>query len=225
MQAYDFACKVGKKHNKEIEKKASNDEMLILKVLRSEHSPEELQKRLFDLAIEYHNWKSPSLNDGLISNLENIEAQLKGLINKLDILKSTAPDTFDDIACLMYSPYLRGAELKAQVFTYYDPQTELKHLVRGIGLTKCRTQARVKSAKKRGTYWHRIEQVWSQITNQPPEKTQNSDFITFSGMVFNSGKCSEDALESPQALSRDYRRYRATKHSTSFLSSRLDKNE
>ncbi|NVO59083.1 hypothetical protein [Photobacterium damselae] len=140
-------------------------------------------------------------------------------------MKSTASDTFDDIAYLMYSPYLRGGELKAQTFTYYDPQTELKHLVRAIGLTKNKTQARAETVKKRGVYWHRIEQVWKQITNQPPKTAQNSDFIIFSEMVFNSGKRSEDAFESPQALSKYYRRYLETKRSTSLQQRRLDKND
>ncbi len=225
MQAYDFACKVGIMHIRKIEKKASSNDILILKAFHSEHSPEELKKRVFDLAVEYHNWKAPSSNDGLISKLESIEAELKGLITKFDALKSTASDTFDDIAYLMYSPYLRGGELKAQTFTYYDPQTELKHLVRAIGLTKSKTQARAKTVKKRGVYWHRIEQVWKQITNQPPKTAQNSDFIIFSEMLFNSGKRSEDAFESPQALSKDYRRYLETKRSTSLQQRRLDKND
>lgn len=66
----------------------------------------------------------------------------------MEALKNTAPDTFDDIAYQMYSPYLRGGELKAQEFTYYDPQTELKHLVRSIGLARTTTQARANKAKK-----------------------------------------------------------------------------
>ncbi|NVO59082.1 hypothetical protein [Photobacterium damselae] len=55
MQAYDFACKVGIMHIKKIEKKASSNDILILKAFHSEHSPEELKKRVFDLAVEYHN--------------------------------------------------------------------------------------------------------------------------------------------------------------------------
>ena len=52
MQAYNFACKVAQKHHKELAKKASNEEMEILNELRSEHLPEELKKRVFDLAVE-----------------------------------------------------------------------------------------------------------------------------------------------------------------------------
>ncbi|MCS6116136.1 MULTISPECIES: hypothetical protein [Shewanella] len=225
MQAYNFACKVAKKHHKELAKKASNEEMEILNELRSEHLPEELKKRVFDLAVEYHYCKSPSSKDGLITNLKNIETELKSLITKFDTLKSTAPHTFDDIASQMYSPYLRGGELKAQEFTYYDPQTELKHLVRSIRLAKSTTHAKAKKVKKRGTYWHRIEQLWLQITNQRTQPAQNSDFIVFSEMIFNSGKSSEGPIESAEALSKDYRRYLNEKLSASLLPSRLDKNE
>lgn len=214
MQAYDFACKVAKKHHNGFAKNASNEEMEILKTLRSEHSPDALKKRAFDLAVEYHCWKSPSSKDGLITNLTNIETELKGLITKFDTLKRTAPDTFDNIAYQMYSPYLRGGELKAQEFTYYDPQTELKHLVMSIRLAKSTTHAKAKSAKKRGTYWHRIEQLWLQITNQRTQPAQNSDFIEFSEMIFNSGTSSEGVIESAEALSKDYRRYLNKKHST-----------
>lgn len=225
IQAYDFACKIGNKHARKIEKNVSSDDILKLKTLRSIHSPEELKKRLLDLAVEYTNWKMPSSNNGLISNLEGIEAELKGLIMKLDSLKRTAPDTFDDIAYGMYSPYLRNDELKAQTFTYYDPQIELKHLVRAVGLTKRNTQTKTETLKKRGAYWSRIERIWLQITNQPPKTSQNSDFIIFSGMIFNSAKCFEDAFESPQALSKDYRRYLEAKRSRSLYSERLDKND
>ncbi|HCG6550108.1 hypothetical protein [Vibrio parahaemolyticus] len=227
IQAYDFACNVGKEHNKEIENKASNEEVVILKKIRLGPSPEELKKRIFDLAVEYHYSGSPSSTDGLISKLTNIETELNDLITKLEALKNTAPDTFDDIAYQMYSPYLRGGELKAQEFTYYDPQTELKHLVRSIGLARTTTQARANKAKKRGAYWHRIEQLWLQITSQRPKPNQNSDFIVFSGMVFNSGTSSECDTNSAQALSKDYKRYLNKKRSTQlhYNQSHLDKIE
>lgn len=225
IEAYDFACKVGKEHIKNIEKNASANDKLILKTIRSRHSVEELKKRVFDLAIEYHYCKAPSSTDGLISKLETIEAELKSLISKFDSLKNTAPDTFDDIAELMHSPYLRSGELKAQTFTYYDPQIELKHLIRSVGLAMSSAQTRTKKSKKRGIYWHRIEKIWSQITNKRPQTGQNSDFITFSVMVFNAGKNSENPEENAQALNRAYRRYLETKRSATQLPKSMDKND
>lgn len=226
LKAFDFARKIRKEHIGKIEESSSENDLHLLNVFRSVHSSEELEKYIFDIAIEYHNWKTPTSSDGLITKQESIEVELKSLISKIDSLNHTAPDTFDDIAQDMYSPYLRTGEFKAQTFTYHDPQIELKHLHRAVGLTKMKRQAKAKLAKlakKRGNYWHRIENIWKQITMLPPKSSQNSSFIQFSEMVFNSGKRCKDPYESAEALSKDYRRYLITKPSAFAQPKCLDK--
>ncbi|WP_045382881.1 hypothetical protein [Vibrio campbellii] len=207
MRAYTFAHGVGKEHIRYLEKNRSSNALAMLEELRSEHTPEELKKCVLDLAIEYHYWKAPSSNYGLIPHLEDIETELRSLITKFESLKKTAPNTFDEIAYLMHSPYVRSGEFKTNTFTYYDPQIELNHLTRAVSITKSDVQKKGRAAKKRGFYWKRIERVWQQITYQSPQRGQSSGFIKFSEMVFNSGKSSEDRFESAEALSKDYRRY------------------
>lgn len=213
IDAYNFAIKVGQNHIKQLKGKIPEDEIGLIEAFRSSQLPEELKKRVLDLAIEYHYCKKPSSDDGLAAKLGMIELEVKGSIDKLEQLKNIAPDTFDDVASTMYDPYLRGGELKARTFEYYDPQIELKHLLRAVQLAKSKTLNKSKKARTRGLYWERLEQIWSQLTCQRPKANQNSDFITFSDKVFNAGKKYEESPESTQALSKDYKRYLKAKSS------------
>lgn len=201
MQAYNFANDIGSKHLTKIETEASEEVLLLLN--KTTHSEDELKQRLTDLAIEYHNHNTPSL----VSNLEDIETVLKLLITKLNSLKNTAPDIFDDIAEQMYNPYLRTGKLKPQEFEYHPPQMELQHLLRAVNLTTGQTQQKKQLSKKRGRFWPRVEQLWGQITHQKPEQSQNSNFIQFAEIFFNSGEKCDSDYENAEALSRSYRRY------------------
>ncbi len=221
VEAIIFARAIERNHLKLVYESISKDEKAIVEGLHLMHSPRELQQRTLSIAKEYNFYKSPTTSYGLISKLKDMENELRQLMNQLDSLKHAAPDTFDDIASDMYSPYLRTGELKAVEYTYTDPQLELKYLHDAIRLARSKTEARSRAAKKRGSYWSRLEQVWKQVTALEPTSSQNSDFIKFAEKVLNAWNQSESKYESAEALSKDYKRYKKGV----FKEKSMDKNE